>query len=146
MPKQPKVTINGSKINGILDVHYNVGRGWDPFTGLSKGDRRFGTVTIVKEMEEQSFSFFKKACLPNETFKAEIAFVRNDPKIKQDEEYIWITLESALVTSYTINHQDWKNKGLSDYNAVEVIEMGYETVTVKTKDGSHSEKFKPAAG
>jgi len=143
MPLQPKVKIDGKDVLDVLDVAYTIGSGWDNTTGDVRGEVEYGPVVVTKMMRGDSALFFKKAALTKTRFPVEIIFRWQDPATQQPEDYIWITLDKAVMLNYSIEHQDWKDGSVTGYNPVEILTLGYVKLKIKSKDGEHEVVFEP---
>jgi len=141
MPKKMRVEVDGSAIQGVIDVDYDIHSGWDTKTGKVGGEFSFSPLTITREMQPDSFDFLRRAKHNDEKFNITVVFRWQDPDSEQEEDYIWIELEKACVVGYTVKHQNWKNSDLGKYNPLEIIKLGYKKVTMKTANGSFDVQF-----
>jgi type VI protein secretion system component Hcp len=137
------VKVEGKPILGVIDVTYGISCGqWDSKTGTITGEVTYSPLVLTREMQSDSFAFFRRGTHSDERFKVEVTLRRKNPEKDLEEEYVWITLENAVVLEYTIQHQDWKDSSVGGYNPLEIITLGYKKLTLKTADGQAAVEFK----
>jgi type VI protein secretion system component Hcp len=145
MPKEMIVKVDDTPIDGVIDVQYAIGSGWDEKTGRIRGSVTCGPITIKREMQPDSFLFFKRACLTDDRFKVHITFRRQDPQTKNSVGYVDIELEEAVVVEYKIDHSDWKDTDRDGYDPIEVFQLGYKSLKMKTASGEYVLVYVPPA-
>lgn len=142
MPRKMTVEVNGKQIEGVLNVEYKLDSEWDNRTGKVKGEFRFSPLTIYREMQSDSPSFFRWAHQNDKAFPAKITFKRLSPTDNAEEDFLTIELDTAVVISYEVRHQDWKDERLGNYDPLEIVKLGYKKVKMSTPDDNYQIEFK----